>query len=245
MSDTAITKQMYGGVLVFDPVAHVYTFNGDFVPGVTTPLNVLDKPALVGWAAGLASEHWHSAIKSGRTDYDEIRTEAKKVYDLNRDAAADIGTNVHAYAEAFFKKQPLPELRTDQAKRGVEAFHDWESKHKIEILGVERLVYSKEHHFAGTCDFIAKIDGRLVVGDIKTSSGIYNSHRFQVAAYQGALQEEKNMTFEERLIVRFDKKTGKFQTKSFFNFELDFKGFLSALSIYRIYQSIKDEKKGA
>lgn len=240
-----ITKQMYGGVLVFDPNAHVYTFDGDFVPGVTTPLNVLDKPALVGWAAGLAADHWRKAIKAGRTDLDEIHKESKEVYELNRQGAADIGTNVHAYAEAFFKKLPLPELLTDAAKKGVEAFHDWESKHKIEIMAVERLVFSKEHYYAGTCDFIAKIDGRMVIGDIKTSSGIYNNHRFQVAAYQHAIQEEKQMTFEERLVVRFDKKTGKFQTKSFFNFDLDFKGFLGALSVYRVYQSIKDEKKGA
>lgn len=236
---------MYDGELTFDAKEHAYLWNGDFVPGVTTPLNELDKPGLVGWAAGLASDYWRKAIEAGRTDYAAIQAEAKKVYDLNRESAAAIGTNVHAYAEAYFKKEPLPELLTDQAKKGVEAFHDWLGKHKIEVLAVERLVFSKQHYYAGTCDFIAKIDGRLVVGDIKTSTGIYNNHRFQVAAYQHALQEEKGMTFEERLIVRFDKKTGKFQTKSFFNFELDFQGFLAALSVYRVNRSIKDEKKGA
>ena len=235
-------KQMYGGELIFDKEAHLYTFDGAPVPGVTTILKVLDKPALIPWAIGVTRDYWRDQIKSGRTDFDKIHKESWNASKKIAKDAADIGTNVHAYAEAFFKKEPLPELLTDQAKRGVEAFHKWLEAHTIKVLAAERLVFSKGYYYAGMCDFVAEIDGVLTVGDIKTSSGIYVEHRFQTAAYQHAMQEEKQMKFAGRWIVRFDKKTGVFEAKFFNDFETDFGGFKAALAIHRTLQQIKQEQ---
>lgn len=229
---------VYGKELVFDEKKHAYMFDGNFVPGVTTILNVMGKPALVPWAAGMASDHWLEAVKSNRTDYDAIYKEAKAAHRKKSKEAANIGSNVHAYAEAYFKKLPLPELKTDQAKMGVEAFHKWADSHTIKILAVERRVFSQKHYYAGTCDFVAEIDGVLGVGDIKTSSGIYPEMRLQTAAYQQALQEEKGMEFKCRWIIRFDKKTGEFEAKTFYDFDLDFSGFEAALKLHRALQSI-------
>lgn len=232
---------IYGGTLEFDEKNHLYKFDGKPVPGVTTILQCIGKPALQHWAAGCASDHWLSEIKAGRTNYAEIHKAAKSAHRSKARAAADIGKNVHSYAECFFKNQPLPQLLTDQAKRGAEAFHKWFDAHHVKIKASERRVFSKEHYYAGTCDFIAEIDGIPGVGDIKTSSGIYPEMRFQTAAYQHALQEEKNITFPVRWIVRFDKKTGDFEAESFLNFNLDFGGFLAALALHRTLQTIDKE----
>lgn len=229
---------IHGQTLMLDPEAHAYTWGGQFVPGVTTILGCIGKPALIQWAANMASDHFLGAIKSGRVDYPEIYKESKTAHRKKKEAAATIGTLVHKYAECHFKKQPLPELTSDEAKRGVEAFHKWLDSHTVEILASERLIFSNEHYYAGTCDFVAKIDGVLCVGDIKTSSGIYNEARFQTAAYQHALQEEKNMKFDGRWIIRFDKKTGEFEAKFFENFDLDFEGFKAALALHRTLQKI-------
>ena len=67
--------------------------------------------------------------------------------------------------------------------------------------------------------------------------------RMQTAAYQNALQEEKNMKFEVRWIVRFDKKTGDFEAKPFYDFDLDFSGFVAAIKLHRVLQNIQGEKK--
>jgi len=237
-----ITKQMYGGEFIFDEAAHLYTFNGQPVPGVTTILKVLDKPALIPWAIGVTRDYWLEAVKAGRTDFEKIHKESWNASKKITKDAADIGKNVHSYAEAFFKKQPLPELLTDSAKRGAEAFHKWLDAHSIKVLASERLVFSKEHYYGGTCDFVAEIDGLLVVGDIKTSKGIYNEARFQTAAYQHAMQEEKGMTFGGRWIARFDKVSGEFEAKFFNDFETDFGGFKAALTIHRTLQTIKQEQ---
>lgn len=237
MADDA--RIIYDKELVFDEAKHAYTWDGKFVPGVTTILKCIDKPALIQWSAGMASDHWLQAVKSGRDDHELIHKEAKVAHRKKLKDAAAIGTNVHEYAECFFKKRPLPDLNTDQAKRGIEAFHKWLDSHKIKILSSERRVMSLEHFFAGTCDFIAEIDGLFAVGDIKTSSGIYVDHRFQTAAYQQAIQEEKQTKVDVRWIVRFDKKTGEFEAKPLYNFDLDFSGFKAALGLHKALQQMK------
>jgi hypothetical protein len=40
-----MSQLFYGHPLEFDPVAHAYTWAGQFVPGVTSILKCLDKPA--------------------------------------------------------------------------------------------------------------------------------------------------------------------------------------------------------
>lgn len=238
------TKQMvFGEELEFDEGKHAYKWAGKFVPGVTSILQCISKPALVPWAAGCASDHWLAEIKSGKTDYAVIHKAAKGAHRKKSGAAADIGHNVHDYAECFFKKRELPALATDQAKRGVEAFHKWFDAHKVVVKASERRVFSKKFYYAGTCDFVAEIDGVLGVGDIKTSSGIYPEMRFQTAAYQHALEEEKGLKFPVRWIVRFDKKSGNFEAKEFRNFDLDFSGFVAALDLHRCLQAIDQEEK--
>lgn len=233
---------VYGEPLEFDEEKHHYTWAGKAVPGVTTILSVIGKPALVPWAAGCASDHWLSEIKSGKTDYAAIHKAAKGAHRKKAGDAADIGKNVHEYAECYAKGIDLPELLTDSAKRGVDAFHKWIYAHKVKFIASERRVFSKEHYFAGTCDFVGEVDGQMVVGDFKTSSGIWPEMRLQTSAYQRALEEEKGIKFPARLIVRFDKKTGEFEAKSFYNFDLDFQGFLSALALHRALQAIGAEK---
>lgn len=230
---------IYGQELAIDEEAHAYTWGGSFVPGVTSILKVVSKgPQLEGWLKNQVRNHWLDAVNAGRTDWPKIHKESWSASKKTMQAAADIGTNVHLYAEHYFKSLPLPELFTDEAKRGVEAFHKWLSEHKVVIKASERLVMSQKHYYAGTCDFVAEIDDVLSVGDIKTSSGIYPEMRMQTAAYQNALEEEKGMKFDVRWIVRFDKKTGDFEAKPFYNFDLDFSGFEAALKLHRTLQTM-------
>jgi hypothetical protein len=62
--------------------------------------------------------------------------------------------------------------------------------------------------------------------------------RLQTAAYQHALQEEKGTKFDVRWIIRFDKKSGEFEARSFYEFDLDFQGFSAALTLHRTLQAM-------
>lgn len=237
MSDNEL---IFGQKLSFDEASHAYKWGDAFVPGVTSILSCIGKPALIPWAAGMASDHWLAAIKAGRTDYGVIHKESKSAHRKKAQDAALIGHNVHNYAECVFKGLTPPELKTDQAKRGVEAFHKWLDAHHVEVLASERRVFSKQYYYAGTCDFIATVDGVMGVGDIKTSSGIYPEMRLQTAAYQHAIEEEEGVKFPVRWIIRFDKKTGEFEAKSFYDFELDFEGFKAALMLSKTLKTMEN-----
>lgn len=230
---------VYGKPLVFDDNQHAYSWDGKFVPGVTSILAVVAKPALIQWAAGMASDYWLEQIKT-RHDYPLICKEAKTAHRRKAKAAADIGNEIHKYAECHFKRLPAPELTTPEAKRGAQAFHDWLGSHKIKIKASERRIFSKKFFYAGTCDLVAEIDGELCVGDLKTSTGIWPEMLLQTAAYQGALEEEKEMKFDARYIIRFGKTDGLFEAKRFTNFLGDFDGFCAALNLHKTLQRIKE-----
>lgn len=245
-----MSQLIHGHELVFNEAKHHYAWNNAPVPGVTTILQCIAKPALIPWAAGMASDHWFRIIKEDMLREDPLRKitlvdlvaihkDAKGAHRRKASEAADSGTNVHEYAEAVLKKLAPPELKTDQAKMGAEAFHKWMDAHSVKILASERRLFSKEYYYAGTCDFVGEVDGILSVGDFKTSSGIYPEMRLQTAAYQHALQEEKGTLFPQRLIIRFDKKTGEFEAKTFLDFDLDFLGFRSALQLHKTLKAME------
>jgi hypothetical protein len=234
---------IFGQELIFNEGRHIYTWAGEKVPGVSTILGRVAKPFLIQWAADMSAEHFLSAVKSGRNDFDAIHDDARLAHANKRDASGHSGTNIHKYAECLFKGLPLPELKTDEAKRGAEAFHSWLDSANIKILASERTLFSQQYYYAGTCDFVAEINGQQVVGDFKTGKRIYNETRLQTAAYQQALQEETGAQFAYRLAIRFDKENRKFETRKFEDFELDFTGFNAALALHKTLQKIEKEEK--
>lgn len=243
--------------IVFDPKLHAYTCDGRFVPGVTAILSAINKPALVQWAANMASEYalreilrlakpinGSANVEVAMSGVHVVCKEAKTAHRKFSKAAADIGSNVHAYAEAVFKKLPCPELTTEEAKRGAKAFHEWLEKHRVQVIESERVVFSRNHWFAGTCDFTAEIDGELCVGDLKTSSGIWPEMLLQTAAYQHAIEEETKGQFKARWIVRLSKKDGQFEAKRFGDSYLgDFEAFRACLTLHKHLQRLDEKLK--
>lgn len=83
-------------------------------------------------------------------------------------AAAARGTDVHKVAEQLAlgvipKVEPGIEPYVNQFRRFLEDFSP-------EFVMAEAPVYSKTHGFAGTLDAVAKIDGKTVVVDMKTTA---------------------------------------------------------------------------
>lgn len=63
------------------------------------------------------------------------------------------------------------------------SFADWFREVKPEPIANEVAVFNTTEGFAGTVDFICKIDGQLWIVDFKTSQYIWPSYEIQVAAY--------------------------------------------------------------
>lgn len=149
--------------------------DGAIVPGVTTVLGLLSKPALVPWANKLGLQG----------------IDVKKYVDDK----ADIGTLGHAMVTDTLigKKTDLADYsknQIDRAENCALSFWEWTKDHKIEeVYFVERPMVSEKNRFGGTLDIYAQVNGRREIIDLKTGSGIYKEALFQVAALKKLLEE--------------------------------------------------------
>jgi hypothetical protein len=150
------------------------TKDGTLVPGVTTVLGVLAKPALVPWANNLGLQ----GIKVGA--YVDVLAQAGTIaHDmicchLNKREfdATDLSADIIDSAETCFLK-----------------YLEWEKHHDVETIISEGTLVSEELRYGGTVDHYAKIDGVLTLQDFKTAKAIWPEHLYQVAAYRALLVE--------------------------------------------------------
>ena len=234
-----MNKNITGEGFEFVESSHKYYLDGKPLTGVTTILGVINKPALISWSARMAVEHIAKWVGK-RTDFEledlfQVFEEAKTAYAQKRDKAGDIGTTVHNAVEMWIKGEYIPEM-DEQATKMFENFKDWATKNKVKFLESEKKMYSREFWFAGTADFVCEIDGKKLIGDLKTSSGIYLEAFYQCAGYRIMLEEMGETGFEGSVVVNI-KKTGVFNEEKDVRFRYDYEGdknaFLSALTLYR------------
>jgi hypothetical protein len=236
--DTQETKLYKGDIVLrFDEGKHLYTVQvrGDDwkrAYGATRILGVINKPALMYWAIGLAVDHVGDKWEPGRA-YDEIEIkeilkDAKYAHRKVASKAADTGTMIHKWVEEWIRSQKSngkPPVMPVNAKlrEATEKFLKWVEKNKVVFVLSEQKVYSEKYNYAGTLDFTAQIDGELeklnidgtremvkakglYMGDTKTSSAIYVEMGMQLSAYQGARNEEfPDEKYEGRIIIRIGK----------------------------------------
>ena len=148
------------------------------------------------------------------------RGEIKDLYD-SRDEAASIGSVVHDMSEAHIAGdvERVAQIRRDtqfnaeqiaQMENGFDAFCNWFDGTCIQISETETPLVSVEHGFAGTFDALGQDrNGKLVLLDWKTSSGLYGEYVVQIAAY-AILLAERGDVVEEAHLCRFSKEFGNF-----------------------------------
>ncbi|RJQ33875.1 hypothetical protein C4568_03680 [Candidatus Parcubacteria bacterium] len=229
--------------------------------GITTILNVLAKPALIGWAARMVCEHIRAnceyiahtfADRDG--DYYLVSPseldEAQKAHTKKKEEAGAHGTDAHALVEEYINvclnQGGQPQERNELLLyvdaptdiRSIKPFTTWAVKNVDHFLFSERRMANPELFIAGTADFayVGK-DGRRYMADFKTSSGIYGiDYWLQVAAYRLLAEAEGDEPYDGATIVRLGK-DGSFEVQHRFDYETDKKAFLACLEIYRAQQT--------
>jgi len=238
--------------LEFDKRRHSYTVfdkenerDGLQVANVTSILNVINKPALLGWAVKKCGEYvdtWLPVCKGLTQDEkDSLITNMKRAHRDFSQKACDIGTEVHAYAECYGRGENPTWPSEERVKNGCMAFRDWWEDNHIEPIFIEKKIYSRTYQYAGTVDLVANVNGVLSVVDYKTSTGIYDEYLLQLGAYFQALKEETGLPIEQGLCVRFDKLTGELDVKKYTleNLHTASNTFLCAKGIYDWQKQLK------
>lgn len=180
---------------------HFYSWNGEPpVPGITSIIGILDKPALVGWAkretAKAAIRNWKAVAEMVRQQppieeqlsYHPAVAYLKATPGYQRDAAADAGTAVHAIAEAIAKgeKPVIPEAHAASAEAFIRDFVE-KYRPTFHPLYTEAMVYHPGNEdvmaYGGTMDLFCRIGDDLWLIDHKTNaSGVWPETALQLAA---------------------------------------------------------------
>lgn len=182
-----------------------YDWNGETYYSVTTILNVLNKPALPGWAAKSAAEF----VVNNYAVVSNLIGEGQKAAAVDlikgapwrqRDKAADLGTSVHHAVEAIQGRDH--EGWSEDVAPFMVSFLAWHDHFKPEILVSEGTIFNRAYDYAGTLDIIARIDGLNWLIDAKSGKGVYPEHALQIAAYaQGEFIGHQDGTEEVMPII--------------------------------------------
>lgn len=210
--------------------------------------------AITQWAVNQATEYAANEIHNIQEltgvpatleEVELILSGAKRAWRNARQKAADIGTLAHNWIEQHLKggEEPFPD--SPEATRSCEAALKWLELHKWETREIEKQIFLPELHVAGIMDWWVYLDGVPAVPDWKTSNGIYNSYRYQTAAYAKAIELETGERVRERWILRIDKNTGEFEDVRLpaSTLPADFAAFKAAATLYKREQDIKAECK--
>lgn len=183
-----------------------YQLDGKPLTGCTTITNEQAKGFLVGWAA---SEAYKDAIGKSEEELKEIIKNKTYAHTRKSENAKDKGTTAHDYIEKFAKnfidtgKYSREVIEDEEVANSVYRFYDWAEKNKVEFLASEESVYSREFWYAGSFDFICKLNGKVLLGDFKTSKQIDITYPAQCAGYVIAIEENNpEIKFDGVIIVR-------------------------------------------
>jgi len=178
-----------------------HPLTGDVVPGVTTVLKKLDKPAIAQWAVdntaafavanidallnrteeqgyGFLRWYWKRDPLAGDTT--DIRNWSNGV--LND--AAELGTLVHDWIAADHGACPYPDV-ADAPAYFWEMVNEWDkfkAEHEVVPLHTEVTLWSHQYGYAGTADAFWRVDGVPMLIDVKTSRNTWDEHYMQLAA---------------------------------------------------------------
>lgn len=196
-------------------------FVAEIYPSVTTCLQTVNKPALYQWIAdqtaakAIASIPYLMAV-SEEVAWGSLRWYWSKEPELIGDAvrlyyegvkndAAELGTAIHAYAEADIDElTPHPEITSIEMDEMVEAWEWFRADHEIVSHRQEFTIVNDTLRYAGTGDADWTITclhepdeaGNYCLGkeagphrtlvDLKSSRHTWNEHGFQLAALGAA-----------------------------------------------------------
>lgn len=168
---------------------------------VTTILNVMDKPGLMWWAAGMTADAaidsqktWQAMLEEqGRDEAWRWLRMAHKRRPKNQLSASDTGTIVHTICETYALTGTRPDEdyvqdliyraggefidldhETALVQRMVDQFEQWAQRFSPSYQATEVCVYNKTYGYAGTADGFLTIDGTRMLFDYKTSREPYD-----------------------------------------------------------------------
>jgi hypothetical protein len=288
-------KHDNGDVFTYEDSKHAYKLNGVDLPGTTTPLKLVnelswdadgkmtDKSQIIQqWAIKMVTNEILENTKESKyydtKDIEKIVLEAKKAPNKKFTGAGISGTEIHAQIEeriryAIARNNGFVDSRSSEFFPPLNTiptqalnFIDWADKNKVKFLYSEEPIYSKEWMNCGTVDFICEIDGKILVGDIKTNgdkrryewntktnkydftkpvSDIHIPALWQTGAYGKMATEESARKLVDRVdgvVIVNIKKSGEFDEKLDVRYDYNVESLVTAYDlVLRLYKEFRNK----
>lgn len=192
-----------------------YVQDGMGYPSVTEILKALPKPGLEEWKKKTPNAEIISRDRAtiGTITHWKIQCYFAHKFDLPRDPLkVDDLTVLHHNIELCKKGLGKCSLcrRKDEMAMAIPIIYSYAENifrnYEFKPIYLEKSVFSPELGYAGTMDYYGYLDGKLIIGDWKTSKAIYKDNTFgaQLAAYKHAFEKKVEALF----ILRMNEKTG-------------------------------------
>lgn len=156
---------------------HIYTFDGVEYPSVTTILKLISvNDELMKWANIMGFKK-------------------RNIKDIQEKSAA-YGTTAHLYLQYFLEGKPLnydeieDPITRNSIPKLIKEFEMFISNYNYTTISTEKVLYSPKLGFAGTCDWLCKMNGLTTLVDFKTSKTFHDTMFLQLGGYNKLLLEE-------------------------------------------------------
>lgn len=186
-----------------------YKLGDKSLTGVTTILNVKAKPYLIDWSA---SESYKDCLTKSKEEILEVLKTKNYAHKKKGKDATDLGQLAHNWVDGFISaciNDEKTELPSYEIEHIVNRFTQWALIHNVKFIAGDTPVFSQKYWYAGSFDFVCEIDGKVYLGDFKTSKQIDKEYFWQCAAYRHALKEMCGIEIDGSIVVRSDKLTDK------------------------------------
>ena len=202
--------------------------DGTIVPGVTTILGVMNKPALVKWANNLGLQGIDSSAYVDET--------------------AKIGTLAHEMVQEYlggpeWDRSAYNPGQIDLAENAVLSFFEWERRNvsSFETVFIEKQFVSETNRYGGTVDWYGELDEQMWLVDFKTCKALFPEHTYQTAAYWALLLEHGYRVDGVRILRIGRSEDEGFDDKIIGREEIEdaYRVFESALNLYRAKSSFE------
>jgi len=157
-----------------------YTRNDKYYPSVTSILQYMPKNKFF--------ENWLKDVGHNA--------------DIIMKKSAEEGNQVHDAVERYLLGEKITLLNeagfsnySTFVWQMILKFHEFWTLHKPILIESEVHLFSDAHTYAGTCDLVLEINGKIWLLDIKTTNSLHTSQDLQLAAYAQAWNE----MYEEKI----------------------------------------------
>jgi hypothetical protein len=152
-------------MLTFDPIDHIYRWNGTPVQSVTQAIGEWREINVYG------IKYVVNVYTGDVISLDRLRT------------AQEFGRAVHKAAHLLLQGRLDIDYLAPELIPPIHAIQKWSEDNRVKPVLLETALYSPQHNFSGTPDFIGHLRGERSISVVDYGTGAYGMKGPQTAAY--------------------------------------------------------------